>query len=149
MSWFLVLPLFIGSVTVLQGIINRQMSPTLGLGGAVLLNGMITFALSIGLYTLAKLKPGLLPAMFQGELSFSKLSWWMVFPGIFGLCIIAGIPFAISKLGAGKVFVGIIVAQVVVSMAMDVFMGTKPLSTMRVAGALLAIAGAVLVSLDK
>lgn len=149
MSWFLVLPLFIGMVTVLQGVLNRNMSPTLGLGGAVLLNSAIALVLSAVLYAIARNKPGFLPPIFDGQLSFEKLSWWMVFPGMFGMCIIAGIPWGISKLGAGKVFVGIVVAQVVTSMLLDMFMGAKPLTAVRVLGAFLAIVGVVLVSLDR
>ena len=73
----------------------------------------------------------------------------MILPGIFGFCIIAGIPWAISKLGAAKVFVGIVVAQVTVSMLWDTLVDGKPLSWMRLAGALLAIVGVALVSMDN
>lgn len=148
MNFFWLLPLTVGTVTVLQGTLNRKMGMEMGLGSALALNSVIVLFLGLGLYGGVRAFPQYFPAIFHGELQLEKLAGWMILPGIFGFCIIAGIPWAISKLGAAKVFVGIVVAQVTVSMLWDTLIEGKPLSWMRIAGALLAIVGVVLVSLD-
>ncbi|MEC9440167.1 MAG: DMT family transporter [Myxococcota bacterium] len=149
MSIFWVLPLLVGTVTVLQGTLNRKMGLEMGLGSALALNSVIVLFLGLGLYGGVRAFPGFFPEVFHGEFRFEKVAWWMILPGIFGFCIIAGIPWAISKLGAAKVFVGIVVAQVTVSMLWDTLVDGKPLSWMRLAGALLAIVGVALVSMDN
>ena len=149
MSWFILIPLSVGAMTVLQGTINRHMSQSVGLGSAIVLNSALVMALAAGVYALGRARPGLLPPIFEGELALSKLSWWMVFPGVFGLCIIAGIPWAISKLGAARVFVGIVVAQLVASMMWDTLIAGKPLTAARVLGGLLAVAGVALASWER
>lgn len=147
--WFWIIPLTVGAVTVLQGTLNRQMSESMGLGAALVLNSIIVLALSGVLYAIARFRSAWLPDMFADQFQLGQLTWWMVLPGIFGFCVITGIPWAISRLGAAKVFVGIVVAQVVVSMLWDIFITGKPLTMMRVMGAVLAVAGVVLISMDK
>lgn len=149
MHWFLMIPLCVGTMTVLQGVLNRQMGLLMGLSSAVLLNSFVVLGLAFALHFVARQMPGVLPAMFEGECDMSKFTWWMLAPGAFGFCIIAGIPWAISKLGAAKVFVAMVVAQIVVSIAWDVMFEKKPLSMWRLSGAAMAVIGVVLVSVDR
>ena len=146
---FWLIPLSIGCITVLQGTINRRMGAELGLGAVVFLNAVIVMALATALYGVVRHQPGRVPSLFEGEFRLERLRWWMVFPGIFGFCIIAGIPWAISKLGAAKVFVAIVVAQMIASLAWDTLVEGKPLTMLRVGGAAMAIAGVVVVSMDR
>lgn len=149
MSLYLLIPLFIGAVAVLQGTLNREMANIMGLGSAILVNSILVLFLGGGIYALARFRPEWVPELFRGELVWDKMTWWMVLPAIFGFCIIAGIPWAMSKLGASKVVVAMVVAQIVVSMLWDLLVDHKPLGWMRVVGGLLAIAGVVLVSMDR
>lgn len=149
MNWFFALPLMVGTVTVLQGVLNRQMGSAMGLGSAILFNCIVSFVVSVVFYGVVRQFPDLLPQGFAGSLSFSKLAWWMILPGLFGFGIVAGIPWAISKLGAARVFVGIVVAQMVVSMAWDRVVGHKPLTWTRLLGVALAIVSVILVSLER
>ncbi len=149
MSLYLLIPLFIGAVAVLQGTLNREMANIMGLGSAILVNSILVLFLGGGIYALARFRPEWVPELFRGELVWDKMTWWMVLPAIFGFCIIAGIPWAMSKLGASKVVVAMVVAQIVVSMLWDLLVDHKPLGWMRIVGGLLAIAGVVLVSMDR
>lgn len=145
--WFI--PLTIGGIMVLQGTLNRQMGQTMGLANAVVLNSIIVLVASLTLFTVTRLWPQSVPPFFSGEFTMAKVATWMLLPGLFGFCIIAGIPWAISKLGASKVFVALVVAQILGSMLWDIFVEKRPISLTRASGATLAVIGVILVSLDR
>lgn len=149
MNLYLLIPLIIGAVAVLQGTLNREMAGVMGLGSAILVNSVLVLFLGGGLYGLARFRPDWVPEIFRGEFVLGQMTWWMVLPALFGFCIIAGIPWAMSKLGASKVVVAMVVAQIVVGILWDLLVDQKPLGWMRILGGALAIAGVVLVSLDR
>jgi len=64
-----------------------------------------------------------------------------------GYSIILGLPYAMTELGALKVFVGFVAAQVITSLLWDGFVDGIEMTAYRVLGATLSIAGVVLVSL--
>jgi transporter family-2 protein len=144
MNWFVLLPLAIGVITVLQGGLNRQLGGAMGLGSAVLLNAAVVMGLAIGLYAWVRAAPASAPALFRGELG--RIEPWMLLPGLFGFSIIAGIPWAISALGASRVFVGIVVAQLVTSMVWDVWVEGRPVTTLRALGVALGVVSVILVT---
>jgi transporter family-2 protein len=144
MNWYVLIPLAVGAMTVLQGTLNREMSASMGLGSAIFLNSVIVVALGSAFYAVVRLAPGALPPIFAGAPDVSRLALWMVVPGIFGFCIIAGIPWAISRLGAARVFVVIVAAQLVVSLLWDAFVSGESVTLARGGGALLALAGVAL-----
>jgi uncharacterized membrane protein YdcZ (DUF606 family) len=148
-SWYLLIPVGVGVLAVFQSGLNRQMGAEFGLGSAIFWNCVMSFLLSGALYGVVRWSPEWLPKIFQGGLDLKRLSWWMLFPGLFGVGIVAGLPWAISRLGSAKVFVGMVAAQIVVSLAWDAISGERPLSWVRVLGAALAIGGALLVTLDR
>lgn len=149
MTWYLLIPLAIGAMTVLQGTLNREMSHSMGLGSAIFLNSVIVMALGAAFYALVRLSPSVLPPIFAGVPDYSRLALWMVIPGIFGFCIIAGIPWAISQLGAARVFVVIVVAQLVVSLLWDAFLGGHTVTLARGGGAALAVIGVLVATWDN
>ncbi len=146
---FWIIPLSVGAMTVLQGTLNRQMSEPMGLGAALLVNSVIVTVAAAALYGAARLQPSLVPAIFHDSFEPRQLRAWMILPGLFGFGIIAGIPWGITRLGAAKVFVGIVVAQLVVSMIWDTFIDGRPITWMRVVGASMAILGVIIVSMDR
>ncbi len=146
---FLLIPLTIGSIGVLQGTLNRAMGQSIGLAPAITINSIFVILIALTLHTLVRWRPELFPELFHDRFAFSELSAWMVLPGIFGFCIIAGLPWAISKLGAARVFLAVIVAQVVVSMIWDAVVSKEPISLTRGLGAVLTIAGVALANFDR
>ena len=149
MNGYLLIPLAVGAMTVLQGTLNRQMSESMGLGSAIFLNSVVVVALGSAFYALVRAQPGWLPTIFAGAPDVSKVAWWMLVPGIFGFCIIAGIPWAISRVGAARVFVGIVVAQLVVSLLWDALVAGQPVTLARGGGAALAVIGVILATWDR
>lgn len=148
MHWYLLIPLAVGAMTVLQGTLNREMSYGMGLGAVTLLNSIVVLAVSIVFYIQVRVAPSTVPDIFPGVPDLSRLALWMVLPGIFGFCIIAGIPWAISKVGAARVFVAMVVAQLIVGLLWDYFVSGQPVSLLRGGGAALALIGVVIASWD-
>jgi transporter family-2 protein len=145
MKLLVFLPILIGLASVLQGALNRKVAAVWGLTPALAFNtAVLSVALLVyGLWERAHPEA----AFIRGSgFSWSGLRWWYFLPGLFGLVLILGIPFGISRLGAASVFVGIVAAQIVGSLAWDVAFEAKPLTLLRAGGAALAIVGAWIAS---
>ncbi|TVQ93556.1 MAG: hypothetical protein EA397_04205 [Deltaproteobacteria bacterium] len=149
MNWYLLIPLAIGAMTVLQGTLNREMSYGMGLGSAIFLNSIVVMVVGTVFYAVARFAPGWLPPIFAGAPDLSRLALWMVVPGIFGFCIIAGIPWAISEVGAARVFVVMVVAQLVVSLLWDALLGGAPVTLARGGGSALAVIGVLVATWES
>lgn len=145
MRWMVLLPGLLGLAAVLQAGLNRQIMGSWGLAQAALLNTLVLLA-AVGLLLLvAKLRPGALPDLFQARGGWGEARWWWLLPGLCGFALVTCIPFAIPKLGAFPVFLGILAGQLIASLAWDAAMEGRPLTVSRVCGALLAVAAAALV----
>jgi transporter family-2 protein len=145
MRLFSLLPALLGVAAVLQGGLNRQISGHWGLAAAALFNTLVLLAAVGGLLVWSRLHPETLPAFFQLKGGLAQIRWWWVLPGLCGFALVAGIPWAISRLGAFPVFLGILGGQLVMSLAWDAFVERRPVTLVRLAGAGLAILGAWLV----
>lgn len=149
MNWTILLPLFIGSFGILQGALNRQIAMTIGVTQATLITNIVTFIICIGFYFLVKSFSHVFPEMFQIKAPITTYKWWYIFPPIFGFLIIAGIPFAIAKLGAVKVTVGLIAAQMVTSIVWDMVVEDISLNLMKVIGIFFAFLSVTFITLAK
>jgi len=143
MSLALLVPIVLGVLTVLQATFNRHIARVWGLPPAAMLNTLVALILcsafvAYGVWRGAEsgasrvtFDPGLMRA------------WWLL-PGCFGCALVVGLPWAVARLGALPVFVGLVGAQVVTSALWDRLVDGAPLSGPRLAGALLAVASVVL-----
>ena len=147
MAW-LIFPLILGVFAVLQGTLNRRVAELWGLAPTVALNTAVFIVASIIMWLAVRSSPERFPPIFRDRLDPSSFSWWFLVPGLLGFTLVAGIPWAIAKLGALQVFVGIVAAQMVVSVLWDAKIEQIPLTANRVVGALLAIGAVVLVNRD-
>ena len=149
MNWSMVIPLFIGCVGILQGTLNRQVATHIGVAQATLITNAVTVLICIGFYFLVKSTPDLVPEFFQVKAPITTYKWWFIFPPIFGFCIIAGMPFAFAKLGAVKVTVLLIAAQMATSVVWDFFVEGIALNTLKIAGVICALISVALITLAK
>lgn len=149
MNWSILIPLFIGCMGILQGTMNRQVAVHIGVAQATLITNAVTVLICLGFYFLVKNNPALVPDFFQVKAPLTTYKWWFIFPPLFGFCIIAGMPFAFAKLGAVKVTVLLIAAQMVTSVIWDLFVEDIGLNIMKVAGIIFALISVTLVTLAK
>jgi bacterial/archaeal transporter family-2 protein len=131
-----------GSFAVLQTGLNKIMSETWGFSSALLLNGIVFLVFNLILFGMVWIQPRLFPSeyLIQGQLSDFK--WLWILPGLFGFLLVMGLTVASSKIGAVPTFVISIAAQIIMSIAWDSFVDSKPLTAMKVSGAILTFAGA-------
>ena len=139
------LPVFLGIAAVIQGGLNRQISDQWGLASAVLFNTLVMLVFTALLLIIAKWKPELLPEFFRMRGGLAAFRWWYLIPGLCGLALVVGIPFVIQRVGAFPVFLGILGGQMVMSLAWDALVEHRPLTSLRLAGAGMAILSAWLV----
>lgn len=145
MGWIL-LPIGLGACAVLQGALNRKIADAWGLVPAVLFNTFVFLIAALGLWLAVRFAPERFPAFFRGRFDAGSIAWWYVLPGLFGFALVAGLPWAIAKVGAAEAFVGLVAAQMVVSVLWDAKVEGIPLGTPRVLGAVLAVVAAFLVT---
>lgn len=140
MFWTYLIPIAVGVAGILQGGFNRNMSNDLGLAKGLLVGNVLVLAYSLLLFFGASKFPNLVPEIFhnKGSLS-SSLRWWYIIPSICGFIIIAGIPMGIVKIGAVKVTVLIVVAQMITSIIWDITVEKLPINTMKTLGLLFSL----------
>ncbi len=147
MIYSLLIPLAMGALGVLQNTVNKKVAMSFGVPLAIALNGVVLVFCAFSFFFLCRWIPeSSLPDLFRQKESLSALNWRAFLPGLFGFLIIVCLPSAIEKVGATRVFIGIIVAQIAVSILWDYYAESIPVSPMRVFGALLALAGALIAS---
>ena len=149
MNWNIMLPIFLGIVGILQGAINRQVATHIGVAQATLITNLVTVLICIIFYFFVKNNAQSIPTIFQVKAPFITYKWWFIFPPLFGFFIVAGMPFAIFELGAVKVTVGLIAAQMVTSVLWDIWVEDIHLNTMKIAGIAFAFLSVIFVMLAK
>lgn len=145
MIW--ILPILAGVCVVLQGGWNRQLGPQLGLAGALFANSVVFLAGAAVLLLAVRLAPERWPEFLRlPDPTGSWLQWRAILPGICGLVIVLGIPWGISHLGALRVVLLVVAAQLLAGLVWDAAVEGIAVDPWRLAGIGLAVAGAALVA---
>lgn len=139
---FYLIPICLGLAAVLQAGINRQIMPHWGLMGAVALNVLVLCVTTAVVFGVMRLLPVKLPDLFRFQIPEAPFAWWWVVPGVLGFLLISGMPVAVMHLGAARVFVALIAAQMVSSLLWDYFTEGIAATPQRLIGCLLAAVGA-------
>lgn len=142
----LFLSITLGLASVLQGGLNRQIATTWGFTAAAFFNTLVLLVSITALFIISRRYPAMLPEVLRERNSFSSFSWWYLLPGLCGLYIILGMPLVISKIGAVKLFMGFIAAQLVGSLIWDACMEGMPVNAIRIIGVALSFLAVWLVS---
>ena len=149
MNWTVFLPLLIGCLGILQGAMNRLVSNYIGVSQASLITNLGSVILCIFFYFFVKAYSQFFPELYHIKAPLTTYKWWFIFPPIFGFLIIAGIPFAIAKLGAVKVTVGLIAAQMITSVIWDLMVEDITLNVMKLIGIVFAFLSVTFITLGK
>lgn len=145
MFGYFFLSLLLGSLGVLQNTINRKIAAGWGLPITLVVNSVVMLVVSVTVFFLMRIPAETsLPEMLRPKTSLSGFSWLNLLPGIFGFIIISCIPIAVARIGATKIFIAIIGAQIVTSILWDFWFEGISVAPTRVLGAILAFIGALL-----
>ncbi len=131
----------IGAVLPLQGLINARLGTHIGGPIAAAFVSFLVGTAMLGAYLLATRTPILL----QGSL---KLPAWVWAGGAFGAIYVACFTLLVPRIGAAGMICLAVLGQVTASLLLDQFgilQAPKPVDAVRIAGALLVMAGVVLV----
>ena len=142
----ILIPLILGAIGILQGGLNRQISSHIGIAQATLISNAVTVIICIAFFLIVKNYPSLFPEIFHLKAPLSTYKWWYIFPAIFGFLIVAGLPYAISEIGAVKVTILLVVAQMIISVFWDLFVEGIPFSLTKFIGLLMAFASVILIT---
>lgn len=148
-NWTILLPMLLGCIGILQGALNGQVANTIGVAQATLITNIGTVIICLVFYFMVKTYSHLVPEFFQVKAPLSTYKWWYIFPPLFGFLIIAGMPLAIAKLGAVKVTVGLIAAQMITSVVWDLVVEGISLNVMKLVGILFAFLSVTFITLAK
>lgn len=137
-----IVPFAVGASTVLQAALNKRVMGDWGLAPAVLFNTAVFLAVSLAFLAWTHAAPQQFPDGFAPAGDWSQVRWWWILPGLFGMVIVVGSPWAIRELGAARLFVGVVAAQMIGSLLWDACFEARPLNWQRLTGSVLALAGA-------
>lgn len=137
----LLFAMLLGSLMVVQPTLNRLMLDIKGLSVASLINGTVVFALACFAFIIVNFQFMSTPALFRAKES-GTFHWWFLLPGICGFLIIFISPMLIRELGAFTTVLALICGQIVTSLLLDATTQGIAITTPRLAGLALAVAGA-------
>ena len=150
MTLTLILPLVLGAAAVAQGILNREVAMKWGLPMATIVNTLVLLLVAIGFWVWTKQTSSELSPLLKSQMNFPQgVKAIYLIAGCLGFTLVAGIPFAMDKVGALNTFVGIVVAQVICSIIWDAWGQGISVTPNRIGAALLAIASVVLMNWKK
>lgn len=145
---FYLLPATLGIAVVMQSGLNRKIGSLYSLPIAVLLNSMVLTTLGICVYLFSRRNADAETVeTFVGALS--KFQWWYVIPGMLGYCLILGLPFSVSRVGALRTFLVLLVAQIAFSVLWDAYVEGYPITLPKLVGAAISLTGIAVVILSK
>lgn len=145
MSPMLLVPIALGIVAVIQGSLNRRAAVHLGLPLTVVLTHAVALLCACGLWLWFRSSPTSLPSVFQPSQPGTRIEWWYVVPGVVGFLFVCGMPLSFSRLGVFQSLLLLIAAQLCIGLLWDQVVEGRPITGLRVIGALLTVVGATLV----
>ena len=131
----------IGAILPLQGLINARLGANVGGPVVAAFVSFLIGTVMLGLYLLATRTP----VALQGSL---KLPAWVWAGGVFGAIYVACFTVLVPRIGAAGMICLAVLGQVTASLLLDQFgvlQAPKPVDGLRLLGALLVLAGVVLV----
>jgi len=137
----LLVAVLIGAILPLQGLINARLGMQVGGPVAASFVSFLVGTVMLGLYLLATRTP----VSLQGSL---KLPPWIWAGGAVGAVYVACFTLLVPRIGAAGMVCLAVLGQVTASLLLDQFgvlQAPKPVDGVRIAGALLVLAGVVLV----
>ncbi|MBN8263954.1 MAG: DMT family transporter [Xanthomonadales bacterium] len=137
----LLVAVLVGAILPLQGLVNARLGTHVGGPVAAAFVSFLVGTVMLGLYLLATRTP----VTLQGSL---KLPAWIWAGGAIGAVYVACFTLLMPRIGAAGMVCLAVLGQVTASLLLDKFgvlQAAKPVGALRLLGALLVLAGVVLV----
>lgn len=147
MNAALLVPFVLGGFAVLQVALNKRIAGSMGLTQAVILNAFVLLVVALVFWLYARGARADYGEWMSGSGGPSDFKLWWIIPGLCGLTLVAGLPWAVERIGALQAFVVLVAAQMLFGILWDHFVDGVEVNLPRVAGAGLAIAGAFVTTL--
>lgn len=135
--WILV-PVFVGGLVILQSVLNKNFGEQFGLSLAVTINATVFLVLSLGLLALS-FKFEFIPEFLKLKMHQYQFSWVHIVPGLCGFLLVLLIPWSILHLGAGLVYILLVASQLLLSALWDTLFHNTPLTPAKVISILLTV----------
>lgn len=135
-------PAVLGALVVLQAGLNRKIAAQWGLPVATVLNATVLAIGAFALLALSLSRSSALGTELTSHFDPKLARLWFVAPGLIGLCLVFGGPWAVARWGAVHTFVFLVSGQLLASLFWDWKVEGLPISKERLLGIALAWAGA-------
>jgi transporter family-2 protein len=139
---FIVMALALGAVLPIQAAINARLAKT---AGSPVMSAFVSFAVG----TIALMVILVITGQFKFGFISSQSPWWIWTGGLLGTFFVAGIVVLLPKLGVVLSFSLVLAGQMFVAILFDQFgwlgVAVKEISAGKIVGAILLIAGVVLI----
>ncbi|WP_426754564.1 DMT family transporter [Myxococcus sp. Y35] len=145
MRFISLVPMLAGLAVVAQAGLNRRFAGQWGLMSAVLVNMVVATVATFGVFLVLRAVPGLWPEAAAGQGRLSGFTPWHLVPGLCGVVIVLGMPWAMSRLGAVQCTLLLMAAQLITSLVWDAMVEGRPATLPRVVGSCVAFLGAAIV----
>ena len=144
--YLIVLMLFIGVILSLHLTMNAQV-------GAIIKNPKVGNAVFWVIGAVTALAIGLVSWEPDALSRLKDVPVWLLTAGVMGAALVFGIAWTVPQVGAGTAFVLLIAGQVLTGLVMSHYgaLGSpvEPISTMKILGAFLLVAGAAVCTFSK
>lgn len=140
----IMISLLIGVMGVLQNTFNKKIAVKVGIATTALLNNISILFFGIIFYFLVRQTPQFFPELFRVKSESMNLTWRLFIPGFLGFLIIIMAPYSIEKLGAARVFMIIILSQLITCILWDKYFENIPITSSKILGAMVAGVGAII-----
>ncbi|GHG66263.1 DMT family transporter [Comamonas sp. JC664] len=144
MRFITLVPMLCGLAVVAQAGLNRRFAGQWGLMSAVLVNMVVATVATFAVYMAVRTVPGLWPEAAAGQGRLSGFTPWHLLPGLCGVVIVLGMPWAMSRLGAVQSALLLMAAQLITSLVWDAMVEGRPATFPRVLGSGVAFMGAAI-----
>src|SRR5690348_10132783 len=98
MNLALAVPFALGCFAVLQVALNKRIAGTMGLTQAVILNAGVLLVVAVGFWLYARVAREDFGPWMSGSGGPGDFKLWWIVPGLCGLTLVAGMPWAVQRI---------------------------------------------------